>query len=416
MTYLPRVVDAELSLSLASVGAVLIEGPKACGKTETARQAARSEVRLDVDQRARSAAAIDPSLVLDGETPRLIDEWQREPAIWNHVRRAVDDRQATGQFILAGSAVPPDDETRHTGAGRIIRLRMRPMTLWESGHGSGAVSLEGILRGEPVRAPDPGLSIRDIAERVAAGGWPGNLGVPIALTQRRLRGYIGEIARADVQRVDGSRRDPQVVTRLLRSLARNVATATPATRLRADVNGADGSLKEETISSYLDALARLMITEDLLAWSPALRSRTRLRAAPIRHFVDPSLAVAAMRASPERLLADPNWLGLLFENLVVRDLRVYAQALDAEVYHYRDESGLEADAIVEMPDGRWAAFEVKLGQGEVDSAADHLKKLRDRVDSGTAGESLALVVITGAGYGYVRADGVAVIPIGALAP
>ena len=244
----------------------------------------------------------------------------------------------------------------------------------------------------------------------------GNLGVPISLTQRRLRGYIAEIARADVQRVDGARRDPQVVMRLLRSLARNVATPTPAARLRADVNGADGNLKEETISSYLDALARLMITEDLSAWSPALRSRTRLRAAPVRHFVDPSLAVAAMRASPERLLADPNWFGFLFENLVVRDLRVYAQALEAEVYHYRDESGLEADAIIEMADGRWAAFEVKLGQGEVDSAAEHLKKLRDRVDSRTAAEPLALAVITGAGYGYVRRDGVAVIPIGALAP
>jgi len=416
VTYLPRVVDAELFLSLASVGAVLIEGPKACGKTETARQAARSEVRLDVDPRARSAAAIDPSLILDGETPRLIDEWQREPAIWNHVRRAVDDRQATGQFILAGSAVPPDDETRHTGAGRIIRLRMRPMTLWESGHSSGAVSFAATLGGQPAHAPDPGLAIRDIAERVAAGGWPGHLDVPIALIQRRLRGYIGEIARADVERVDGARRDPQVAMRLLRSLARNVATPAPATRLRADVNGADGNLKEETISSYLDALARLMITEDLPAWAPALRSRTRLRAAPVRHFVDPSLAVAAMRASSERLLADPNWFGFLFENLVVRDLRVYAQALEGDVYHYRDESGLEADAIVEMPDGRWAAFEVKLGQGEVDVAAEHLKKLRDRVDSGTTGEPLALAVITGAGYGYVRADGVAVIPIGALAP
>lgn len=306
MTYLPRVVDAELSLSLASVGAVLIEGPKACGKIETARQAARSEVRLDVDERARSAAAIDPALVLAGETPRPIDEWQREPAIWNHVRRAIDDRQATGQFILNGSAVPPYDETRHTGAGRIIRLRMRPMTLWESGHSSGAVSLAGLLQAEPVRASDPGLTIRDIAERVAAGGWPGNLGAPIALTQRRLRGYVGEIARVDVQRVNGARRDPQIVMRLLRSLARNVATATPATRLRADVNGADGNLKEETVSSYLDALARLMITEDLSAWSPALRSRTRLRAASVRHFVDPSLAVAAMRASPERRRGDPD--------------------------------------------------------------------------------------------------------------
>jgi len=414
--YQPRVVDAELAASLESTGAVLIEGPKACGKTETARQAARSEVLLDVDVRARQAAAIDPSLILDGDTPRLIDEWQREPAIWDHVRRAVDDRSATGQFILTGSAVPPDEETRHIGAMRIIRLRMRPMALSESGHSSGAVSLAAVLRGEPVRAADPGLTVRQIADLVSAGGWPGNLGLDVPRTQRRLRGYIGEIARADVQRAGGGRRDPQVVTRLLRSIARNVATPASIKLLRTDVNGTDGNLKEETVSSYLDALARLMITEDLSAWAPGLRSRTRLRAASVRHFVDPSLAVAAVRAAPAGLLADLNWFGFLFENLVVRDLRVYAQAIDAQVYHYRDESGLEADAIIEMPDGRWAAFEVKLGLGEVDVAAEHLTKLRDRVDTAATGEPLALAVITGTGYGYVRDDGVAVIPIGALCP
>jgi hypothetical protein len=416
MPYRARVVDAELAVSLASAGAVLVEGPKACGKTETARRAARSEVLLDVDRRARQAAAMDPSLVLDGDTPRLIDEWQREPAIWDHVRRAVDDRGATGQFILTGSAVPPDEETRHIGAMRIIRLRMRPMALSESGHSTGAVSLAAVLRGEPVRATDPGLTVRQLADLVSAGGWPGNLGLAVPQAQRRLRGYISEIARADVQRVDGVRRDPQVVTRLLRSLARNLATPAPIRLLRADVNGTDGNLKEETVSSYLDALARLMITEDLPAWSPGLRSRTRLRAASVRHFVDPSLAVAAVRATPARLLADLNWFGFLFENLVVRDLRVYAQALEAQIYHYRDESGLEADAIIEMPDGQWAAFEVKLGLGEVDAAAEHLLKLKDRVDTHATGEPLALAVITGTGYGYVRDDGVAVIPIGALCP
>ncbi len=416
MPYRARVVDAELAASLASAGAVLVEGPKACGKTETARRAARSEVLLDVDRRARQAAAIDPSLVLDGDTPRLIDEWQREPAIWDHVRRAVDDRGATGQFILTGSAVPPDEETRHIGAMRIIRLRMRPMALSESGHSTGAVSLAAVLRSEPVRATDSGLTVRQIADLVSAGGWPGNLGLAVPQAQRRLRGYISEIARADVQRVDGVRRDPQVVTRLLRSLARNLATPAPIKLLRADVNGTDGNLKEETVSSYLDALARLMITEDLPAWSPGLRSRTRLRAASVRHFVDPSLAVAAVRATPARLLADLNWFGFLFENLVVRDLRVYAQALEAQIYHYRDESGLEADAIIEMPDGRWAAFEVKLGLGEVDAAAEHLMKLKDRVDTDATGQPLALAVITGTGYGYVRDDGVAVIPIGALCP
>jgi uncharacterized protein len=414
MSYQPRIVDAELLTSLASAGAVLIEGPKACGKTETARRAARSEVLLDVDERARLAAAVDPSLVLEGAEPRLIDEWQREPEIWNHVRRAVDDRGGSGHFILTGSSVPPDEETHHVGAGRFIRLRIRPMTLAESGQSAGTVSLAALLAGDTARAPDPGLTVRRIADLVCVGGWPGGLGMTVAQVQRLLRGYVAEIARADVQRVDGVRRDPQTVGRLLRSLARNVGTPASINRLRADVNGTDGNLKSETVSSYLDALARLMITENLPAWAPSLRSRTRLRAAAVRHFVDPSLAVASVRATPERLLGDLRWLGLLFENLVVRDLRVYAQAIDAKVFAYRDEAGLEADAVIEMPDGRWAAFEVKLGLGEVDAAAEHLLRLKGRVDTVATGEPIALAVITATGFGYVRDDGVAVIPIGAL--
>jgi uncharacterized protein len=416
MPYQSRVVDAELRDALASAGAVLIEGPKACGKTETARQAAESEVLLDVDPRARLAASVDPDLVLDGAEPRLIDEWQREPEIWNHVRRAVDDRGGSGHFILTGSSVPPDDATRHVGAGRFIRLRMRPMTLSEAGLTSGPVSLAAVLRGEPVRAADPGITVRQLADLVCVGGWPGHLGLGVPQAQRRLRGYIAEIARADLQRVDGVRRDPEVIIRLLRSLARNVGTAAAINLLRADVNGTDGHLKAETVSGYLDAMARLMVTESLPAWAPSLRSRTRLRAAAVRHFVDPSLAVAAVRATPERLLGDLRWFGLLFENLVVRDLRVYAQALDGEVFAYRDETGLEADAVIQMADGRWAAFEVKLGQGEVDTAAEHLLRLKARIDTTAIGMPVALAVITAAGYGYMRDDGVAVLPIGALAP
>ncbi len=414
MLYRPRIVDPELTEALAAVGAVLIEGPKACGKTETARQAAQSEARLDVDEEARLAATTDPSLVLRGETPRLIDEWQLEPAIWNHVRRAVDDRQASGQFILTASAVPPDDATRHSGAGRFSRLRMRPMTLSESGESTDAVSFRSLLDGAPVEAGESGLTVQRIAEMVTAGGWPDNLGATPEQAQRLVRGYVAEIARTDIQRVDGVRRDPETVSRLLRSLARNVATAASINSLRADVNGVDGNMKSETVSSYIGALARLMVTEDLPAWRPSIRSRTRLRAAAVRHFVDPSLAVAAMRATPERLLHDLGWLGLLFENLVVRDLRVYAQAIDAQVFAYRDESGLEADAIIETSGGQWAAFEVKLGQRQIDSAAKQLIRLRDRVDSAVAGEPIALVVVTATGYGYLRKDGVTVVPIGAL--
>jgi len=414
MQYRPRIVDQELKDALDSVGAVLIEGPKACGKTETARQAAKSEVLLDIDEQARTAVSVEPDLVLDGAEPRLIDEWQRAPDIWNLVRRAVDDRRGPGHFILTDSSVPPDDQTRHVGAGRFIRLRMRPMALAESGNSTEKVSLRAVLKGEAARAQEPGLSVGDLAELISRGGWPGSQDSSVVQAQRVLRGYVDEIARADVQRVDGVRRDPDAVARLLRSLARNVATPASINSLRADVNGADGNLRPETVSSYLGALERLMVIEHLPAWAPSLRSRTRLRAAAVRYFVDPSLAVAAIRATPDRLLRDLRWLGLLFENLVVRDLRVYAQALDAQVFAYRDGTGLEADAIIEMPDGRWAAIEGKLGQNEVERAAEHLIRLRERVDTDAIGEPLALVVITATGYGYVRKDGVVVAPIGAL--
>lgn len=413
MEYRARVIDGELAQSLQSIGAVVIEGPKACGKTETARQAAKSEVRLDVDQTARQAIAVDPSLVLDGPTPRLIDEWQMEPDIWNHVRRAVDDRGRPGQFILTGSAVPRDDTSRHTGAGRFIHLRMRPMTLCETGHSTDVISFADVIGGMSVSCPEPGLTVRDLAQRVVIGGWPGHLGLNATQAQRAMQGYLQDICNVDVRRIDGVRRDPNSVMRLIQSLARNVACPATLQSLVADANGTDGAMKVETVRGYLDALTRLLITDDVSAWKPGLRSRTRLRAASIRHLADPALAVAAAKASPARLLSDLNWFGLLFESMVVRDLRVYAEALGAQVFHYRDESGLEADVIIEMPDGRWAAFEVKLGANAavVDTAAANLLELRDKVNTE---QPLALGVITGTGYGIVRKDGVLQIPIGAL--
>lgn len=413
--YRSRIMDSELSSALSSAGAVLIEGPRACGKTETARYATRSQVFLDADVQARQVAGIDPSLVLEGETPRLIDEWQLVPEIWNQIRREVDERQRSGQFVLTGSAVPADDATRHVGAGRFIRLRMRPMTLFEAGHSSGQISMAAILSGEPVKAPDTKSTLPELAEWITVGGWPGHLQLTTTQAQRRLRGYVGEIARADVRQVEPGSRSPQLVTRLLRALARNVGTPVSLAKLRTDTNGTDGTAKAETVAIYLDALERLMVLENLEAWDPSLRSRTRLRATPVRHFVDPSLAVAALSASPDQLLRQPGWLGFLFENLAVRDLRVFAQSMEANVFHYRDESGLEADAIVELPDG-WAAFEVKLGQGQIDLAAANLLKLRDRVDSAQAGECALLAVVTAKGYGYVRPDGVAVMPLPTLGP
>ncbi len=398
------------------MGAVVIEGPKACGKTATARQVAASEVLLDVDANARRAIAVDPSLVLEGPIPRLLDEWQIEPAIWNHVRRAIDERSQPGQFILTGSAVPADDITRHTGAGRIARLRMRPMSLFETGRSTGAVSLADLLEGKAGSSADPGLTVADIVDEIAIGGWPGLRGRGVRDGLLAVRDYLEEIARVDVGRVDERRRDPNRVARLLVSLARNVATPAAATTLARDTGGVDGPLKDDTVRDYLAALERLMIVEDQPAWAPHLRSRHRLRTAPKRHFVDPSLAVAALRATPERLLDDLELLGFLFESLVVRDLRVYAQFADAHVSHYRDDDGLEVDAIVEAGDGRWMAFEVKLGQGQIDEAAASLTRFAERVDTASDGSPALLGVIVATGYGYCREDGVAVIPIGALGP
>ena len=419
MPYRPRIVDPELAARLAATGAVVIEGPKGCGKTATARQVARSEVLLDVDENARRAIAIDPSLVLDGPVPRLFDEWQLEPTLWNHLRRAVDARQQPGQFILTGSAAPTDDITRHTGAARITRLRMRPMSLVETGHATGAISLAALLAGESARSQESTLTVTDLATLVVIGGWPGNLTRTSAQAMQASRDYLDEIRRVDLSRVDRSTRDPGKVGRLLRALARHVATEASLATLMADTvgaEGADGALARETVRDYLDALERVMIIEDQPAWAPHLRSRSRIRNAAKRHFVDPSLAAAALRATPARLLADLNALGLLFESLVVRDLRVYAQASDATVLHYRDNTGLEVDAIVEVSDGQWAAFEVKLGQGQVDAAAASLLTFASRVDTAKCGAPAALGVITASGYGYRRPDGVHVIPVGALGP
>jgi uncharacterized protein len=414
--YQPRIVDAELSDRLKATGAVLIEGPKACGKTATARRVAASEALLDVDAGAREAAAVDPALVLAGATPRLIDEWQLAPAIWNHVRRAVDDRRAPGQFILAGSAVPPDDITRHTGAGRITRLRMRPMSLLETGVSSGAISLAGLLAGEPAHSPDPGLRVTDLAREIAVGGWPGFRGLGMEQAVRAVRDYLEEIRRVDIGRVEGRRRDPERVGALLRSLARNIATHATAATLAGDTAGANGPLKDDTVGEYLAALKRLMIVEDQPAWAPHLRSKYAVRSAAKRHFVDPSLAVAALRATPARLLREIRLLGFLFESLVVRDLRVYAQAADAQVLQYRDSHNVEVDAIVETGDGRWAAFEVKLGSGQVEEAAATLRRFAKQIDTDSSGAPAVLGVIVGTGYGHRRDDGIAVVPIGALGP
>lgn len=414
--YSPRIVDAELRELLGSAGAVVIEGPKACGKTMTASQQAASRVLLDIDQAARQALAVEPALVLEGARPRLLDEWQLAPALWNEVRRAVDDADQPGQFLLTGSAVPADDANRHTGAGRFAFLRMRPMSLFETGASSGAISLRQLFNGEMPAITDPGLTLQDLSALIARGGWPAQQGRPLKAASRAARDYLEQVRLVDISRVGERRLDPIRVGALLRALGRHCATEAKLSTLAADTGGADGALDERTVTGYLQALERLMVIEKQPAWAPHLRSRARLRKAPKRHFVDPSLAMAAMGASAERLLLDLEWFGQLFESLVIRDLRVLSQPLEGEVFHYRDDYGIEVDAIVQLIDGRWGAIEIKLGEGQVDQASAKLKRFGEQIDSERSGPPLFLAVICGKGFGYRRPDGVLVVPIGALGP
>ncbi len=372
---------------------------------------------MDADPRVTETMSADPTLLLTGSSPRLIDEWQAEPAIWNYVRRAVDDRPGLGHFILTGSALPADDVTRHTGAGRMSRLRLRPMSLFELGHSSGGVSLKRLMNGRPVPGIASELSLAEVAELVCVGGWPGHLrrrSMEAAVLANE--DYLAEICRIDMTRVGGVGRDPEKVHRFLQSLARNTATVVSAATMARDTQGSDGSFTEQTARSYLAALEQLMVVEQQPAWAPHLRSRSRLRISRKRHFVDPSLATAALGAAPEHLLEDVPWFGFVFESMVVRDLRVYSQATRARVHHYRDNTGLEVDAVVDAGPGRWAAFEIKLGTGRVEDAARTLLTFADRIDTARCGAPAALGVITATGYGYQRPDGVGVIPIGVLGP
>lgn len=413
--YIPRLLDGALEQRLRSAGAVVIDGPKAVGKTETGRRAALSEVSLDTDVAQRLLALSDPRLVLEGATPRLLDEWQVVPALWNAVRRAVDDRRAMGQFILTGSASPADDLTRHSGAGRFTRLRMRPLTLIETGHASPDVSLSDLLTGAFEPTPGQTLELPTIVERIITGGWPASQGIPTRESARYASDYLDQTARLDVVGLEGVRHDPRKVRALLRSLARNTATEASGSTLARDAGGNDGPLHRDTVARYLDALERVHVLEVQEAWSAPLRTRTPLREAPKRQLVDTSLIAAALRiGSADGLMNDPETLGLIFESLVIQQLRALADLNDATVFHFRSKSGLEVDAIVEQTGGAWAAFEVKLGPGLIDTAAATLLKFASEIDTARRGPPSTLGVIVPSGPAYRRPDGVAVIGLTSL--
>lgn len=411
LDYSQRVVDAELVAALRRAGAILIEGPRACGMTETALQLARSSVRLDRDPNSVDLLEIDPSLVLDGDVPRLFDEWQLAPNLWNIVRGEIDARREKGQFILTGSTAPMADAVRHTGAGRFARVRMRTMTLPETGHSTNETSFSKIMSGEAPRAIDSGLEYRQLVERMVIGGWPGFQDLTASEVSQNLQDYLNTVAEIDLYATDGVRRDPIRIRRLFAALARSTATEVSLSTLAKY----ETSLSRDAVRDYLTALERVFVIEDQPAWSTHLRSSATLRRDPKRHFVDPSLAAAALGAGVEAIVREPRFAGQLFESLVVQHLRVFSQSLGGTVTHARDSYGRELDGVVTLPDGTWAGFEVKLGhdKGVVDAAASGLLNFADQV-AGQGPSSLSVIVSSGPSYR--RRDGVNVVAIGTLGP
>lgn len=418
-TYLTRIADDELIASLRTSGAVQIKGPRWCGKTSTAERHSASQVYLqDPDRSADLLALADvqPSLLLEGEYPRLIDEWQMAPQLWDAVRFAVDRSAEPGRFILTGSSVPTI-QPAHSGIGRISTLVMRTMSLFESKESNGAVSLSALFDGAQGIGAVSALTIRDIAFVTCRGGWPrAVLETDADIALKYAYNYVDGLINTDISRIDGVSRNATRARRLMRSYARNTASQASIPTIRADMQEDEGSLAANTVSDYIDALSRAYVIEDLDAWNPALRSKTAIRTSPTRHFVDPSIAAATLRIVPERLLQDFELFGLLFESLCVRDLRVYAGSIDGDIFHYRDKSGLEADAVITLHDGRWAPVEVKLGGSGIDDAARNLLTLRDRVDAAKMGAPSFLMVLTGTQTAYRREDGVLVVPLACLKP
>jgi len=415
MSYIARISDAELQRKLQAAGALLIRGAKACGKTESARQFAKSVLSVDTDPQVPLVIDTAPARLLLGDAPRLIDEWQEQPKLWNLVRHEVDKRALSAQFILTGSANPDENAKKHSGAGRFTTLDMRTMSWQELGHSTGKVSLKSLLEGGTVDIFDEATDLEFIVEKIITGGFPALLKKSLSQATDINRAYIDLLADVDMSRVSEVKRDPSKVRNRLRSLARNTATTIETSSLETDIFEKDSiSVSRPTIIDYLDTLERLMIVENQPAWNAHLRSSAMLRKAPKRHFTDVALAVAALGATKKSLLADLKFTGFLFESLVVHELRVYAQASDAKVYHYRDSTNLEVDAIVQQYTGEYAAFEVKLGIGQLDAAVANLKKFASLIDTSKTQPPKSLNIITGTGISFTRSDGVNVISLASL--
>ena len=417
--YRPRLIDNIIDSYLDAFGAVCVEGPKWCGKTWTSSYHCKSEIMLgnpDGNFQNRQLAQMSPSLVLEGETPRLIDEWQEVPQLWDAVRYKVDQNGNKGQFILTGSATPNHKGILHSGAGRIAKLRMRPMSLFESGNSSGDISLRDICEGriEPKILGE--VDLRKLIDFIIRGGWPANQETTLKQAAYLPIQYIQAVLDDDVYRIDNVKRDKHKMELLLRSLARNEATTVTNKKLKNDIKEIDNEdIDVETVAAYLDVFQRLFLTDNQKPFEAKLRSLIRIKQAEKRHLSDPSLAAALLNATPEMLLNDLNTLGFLFEALCERDLKIYAESFDAELYHYQDYNNNEMDAVIAMPDGKWCGFEIKLGANQIDMAAENLIKIKNEIkaNGGIAPDSLC--VICGlSNAAYQRPDGVFVVPITAL--
>lgn len=412
--YLDRIVDAEISAALDNAGAVVLHGARAVGKTESARRHSESELRLDSEDARARLAREQPTTALDGATPRLLDEWQLVPALWNEVRHAVDERRRPGQFILSGSAMPEDDLTRHSGAGRFQRVTMRTLSLAESGDSTGEVSLAELLEGREPPLAESAQDLPETVNRLVVGGWPGWIGAAESSAQARARAYLDDLAKHDFVQVAGRRRDPRRFLSYARGLAGLVAQPASYAAIARRSEQSTTALNPAAVTELHDLAARVFLTEDQPAWSPRLRSRQALVQTPKRHLVDVSLAAALLGATTQRLFAEPETLGILFESQTVHDLRVYAQAVAARgVFHLRDSKGRdEIDAVVEASDGRWLGIEVKLGSVSIDSAAAALLRVAAKVER----PATALIVVIPVGVAHVRSDGVWVVPLTVLGP
>lgn len=419
-SYRPRIVDSALKRKLRGKGAVLIEGPRWCGKTTTAEQVSKSVLSTDdpstIDAN-RTLSEIDPERLLMGEQPRLLDEWQVAPKLWDAVRHHVDRHKGQGQFVLTGSSVPADmSETVHSGTGRFGRIVMRPMTLFESGDSTGEVSLASLFESQQVSGCSE-LDLDRLVFLICRGGWPESVDMDDDIALDQAFDYIDAVIKIDMSRVDGIKRDPQKVRTLLRSYARNQGSQISQASISADISSNDvTSVSEETVSEYLQALRKLYVVEDMKAWNPNLRSKTMIRTSDTRYFVDPSLATASLRIGPRDLMNDLDMLKSLFEALAVRDLRVYAESLDGDIYHYKDNLDNECDIVIHLRNGRYALLEVKLGgKGLIEEGVTTLKGVLRRIDTDKMGEPAFMAVITGTErYAYRRDDGILILPLGAL--